>query len=301
MPQIEVIVNAGGGSCAEGTEQMLRDEFAAHDMEVNIRMADKGSDIEKLLKQAVGSGADVIVAGGGDGTISGIAAAVADAGKTLGVLPLGTLNHFSKDLGIPQTLPEAVKVIAENHTQNVDLGEVNGKVFINNSSIGLYPRIVRHRENQQERLGRGKWSAAFLAAWRTLSSNSLFRVRLMLDDKELVRKTPFVFVGNNDYEMEFYNIGTRQKLDGGKLSIYFLHRGGRIGVLMLVLRTIFGRLRQTKEFEELNTEEITIVTRKKRLMVALDGEVTVMETPLNYRIRAGELRVIVPKSEVVDA
>lgn len=300
MPlRIEVIINAGGGSYTEETEQLMLDEFAKYEVGVNIHLAKDGADIESLLKAAIASEAEVVVAGGGDGTISGIAAEVSAAGKTLGVLPLGTLNHFSKDLGIPQTVPEAVRIITENHTQNVDLGEVNGRVFINNSSIGLYPRIVRHREVQQERLGRGKWSAAFLAAVKILSVNSLFRVKLKMGDREFVRKTPFVFVGNNEYEMDFYNIGTRKRLDGGKLSVYFLHRGGRLGVVMLLLRTVFGRLRQTKEFEELDTDEITIVTRKKRLMVALDGEVVLMDTPLDYRIRAGELRVIVPRTEVL--
>lgn len=298
MPlRIEVIINAGGGSCAEDTEQLIRDEFAHHDVDVNIHLARDGAEIESLINAAIESDADIIVAGGGDGTISGIAAEVTTAGKTLGVLPLGTLNHFSKDLGIPQTLPEAVRVIAEHHTSNIDLAEVNGRVFINNSSIGLYPRIVRHRELQQHRLGRGKWSAAFIAALRALRFNSLFRVRLKLGDRAFVRKTPFVFVGNNDYEMDFYNIGTRRRLDSGKLSVYFLHRGGRIGVFMLLLRTVFGLLRQTREFEEINTEAITIVTRKKRLMVAFDGEVAVMETPLEYRIRPGALRVIVPRPE----
>src|SRR5205823_6222409 len=105
-------------------------------------------------------------AAGGDGTINAVAAQTRKTAKPLGILPLGTLNHFSKDLRIPRNVPDAVDVIAEKHVAEVDIGEVNGRVFLNNSSIGLYPRMVRIREHQQQRLGRGKWSAAFLPLYR---------------------------------------------------------------------------------------------------------------------------------------
>lgn len=101
------------------------------------------------------------MAGGGDGTISTVAIEVSAAGKTLGILPLGTLNNFSKDLGIPQDLNDAVRTIAKGEVHEIDLAECNGRIFINNSSIGLYPKMVVRREQQQQKLGRGKWAAAF--------------------------------------------------------------------------------------------------------------------------------------------
>jgi len=119
-------------------------------------------------------------------------------------------------------------------------------------------------------------------------------VRIEIDGKSFLRKTPFVFVGNNEYEMDLYNIGRRVALDEGELSVYFLHHGGRWGVTLLLYHTLFGRLRQWKDFEEVSTVEITIQTRKKKLHVALDGEVRTMVTPLNYRILPKALRVIVP-------
>jgi diacylglycerol kinase family enzyme len=94
--------------------------------------------------------------------------------------------------------------------------------------------------------------------------------------------------------MDFFNIGRRARLDDGKLSVYFLHKSGRRGLFMLALRTLFGRLRQTKDFEEINTGEITIETRKKNLPVAFDGEVEFLQTPLCYKIHPQALRVIVP-------
>lgn len=299
MPlQLKVIINSASGSVsADETRRTLEEAFAASGVEATFHFAKSGDEIEKFAKAAAESDAEVIVAGGGDGTISAVATEVAKTGKTLGVLPLGTLNNFSKDLRIPQELADAVRVIAESNTTTIDLAEVNGRIFINNSSIGLYPRIVRKRE-QQQRLGYGKWWAAFWAALRIFRLSPFLKVRIEVDGKSFLRKTPFVFVGNNRYEMELYNIGRRPSLDGGKLSVYFLHRGGRLGVILLLLRTLTGTVRQWRDFEEVLTDSVTIQTRRKRLRVAFDGEVSVVATPLHYNTLPKALKVIVPNPEV---
>lgn len=297
MPAIEVIINAGSGSVLAGeTERSLRQRFIAHGVKANVHLAETGGEIVRLAAEAADGEAEIIVAGGGDGTISAVANEVFRAGKTLGVLPLGTLNNFSKDLGIPQILEGAIKVIAKRNVESIDLAEVNGRSFINNSSIGLYPRMVRQREEQQ-RLGYGKWRAALWSWLRIFRISPFLKVAIMLDGKEFERKTPFVFVGNNEYEMDLYNIGRRPKLNEGKLSLYFLHRGGRWGVTVLVFRTVFQRLKQWRDFEAVSTEEITINTRKKRVLVAFDGEIAVMESPLRYRILPNALNVLVPEKE----
>ena len=291
---IEVIINSGSGSVlGEETSKSLRDRFIAHGIPANVHLTKDGRELSRLAQHAV-EDADIVVAGGGDGTISTVATEVAKAGKTLGVLPLGTLNNFSKDLGIPQTLAGAVGTIASGEVKLIDLAEVNGLTFINNSSIGLYPKIVLRRVEQQ-RLGYGKWNAAFWAALQMFRLSPFLKVRIELNGRSFLRKTPFVFVGNNEYEMDLYNIGRRPSLDDGELSVYFLHRGGRWGVTLLLFHTLFGGLKQWKDFEEVSTDQITIQTRKKRLHVAMDGEVRQMPTPLNYRILPKALRVIVPK------
>jgi diacylglycerol kinase family enzyme len=292
---IEVIINAGSGSVREAeTIQILEQLFRENGVQANVNLAKNGSEIIELAKRAVKGDCKIIVAGGGDGTISGIASELIKTDKILGVLPLGTLNNFSKDLGIPSDLKEAVRIIAENQVKKIDVAEVNGRIFINNSSIGFYPRIVRKRQKQQQK-GRSKWNAAFWATMQIFHLSPFLKVRLKLDNKQFLRKTPFVFVGNNEYDMNFFNIGRREFLDRGKLSVYFLHRGGRTGLFMLAFRLMTGRLRQAKDFEEVMTEEITIQMRKKLILVAFDGEVAVLQTPLNYKIHPQSLNVIVPK------
>ena len=295
---VDVIVNSSSGlGASDEMHQLLHDEFAKYDLETRFHFVSNGIEILQMATEAGQSDSDTIVAGGGDGTISGVAFQAYKYAKTLGVLPMGTLNNFSKDLGIPQTIADAIRVIVEGEAIRIDIAHVNGRYFVNNSSIGLYPRMVKKRV-QQQRLGYGKWRAAFWAALRMFRLSPFLKVRIELDGKTFLRKTPFVFVGNNEYEMELYNIGRRPRLNAGKLSVYFLHRGGRWGIALLILHTLTGRLRQWRDFEEVMTDSVTIQTRRKRLPVAFDGEVELMPTPLEYKIVPDALTVIVPRQEV---
>jgi diacylglycerol kinase family enzyme len=247
-------------------------------------------------RKAVGDGVGIVVAGGGDGTINAVASAVAGSATALGVLPLGTLNHFAKDLGVPLEPDEAVRNVAQGRQLRVDVGEVNGKIFLNNSSLGLYPDIVHEREKQQRRLGRGKWPAAVWATIAALRRYPFLKVRLTDGARqvEVARSTPFVFIGNNEYSMEGLSIGGRASLSDGKLSLYVAQRPGRLGLLRFAWRALFGRLAQERDFDIMLSDKFDIGTRHRHLRVATDGEVNIMATPLHYRIRPGALTVLVP-------
>ena len=296
--KLDVIINAGAG--ADGKDRLqdqLVELFDRSGIDARVSLARSGAEITELAKKAVQGDADTIVAGGGDGTISSVASIIIGSGKTLGVLPFGTLNHFAKDLNIPLDVEGAVETIIAGRAIEVDVGEVNGEIFLNNSSLGLYPSIVREREKQQ-RLGHGKWPAFVWAALSVLRRYPFLDVRLNVEGKELTLKSPFIFIGNNEYQMERLSIGGRQQLDGGKLSLYVTHRTGRLGLVRLALRALFGGLRQEKDFLALQTEEIWLGTRHRRVRVAFDGEVTVMEPPLHYQIHPRALRVLAPNPQI---
>jgi diacylglycerol kinase family enzyme len=203
------------------------------------------------------------------------------------------MNHFAKDLSIPLNLEAAVETIVAGHQRRIDVGDVNGRIFLNNSSLGLYPRIISERQKQQ-RLGWGKWPAYIWAAFAVLRRYPFLNVRVGVDGKELRGHTPFVFIGNNEYEMETLNIGRRACLDKGELSLYMTNRTSRWRLIRLALRALLGGLRQEKDFLALCTNEIWIGTRHKRARVALDGEVFILEPPLHYRVRPKALRVLAP-------
>ncbi len=294
-----VIVNAGSGN---GNDQALVDRlsrlFQAAGLQAEIELAEGGDAIAAAIDTAIARRPRLIVAGGGDGTVSTVAAALVDSGIVFGVLPLGTLNHFAKDLGVPLELDDAVALLAQGHVARVDVGEVNGRIFVNNSSLGLYPDIVRDRERQQKRLGRGKWPAFAWAALAALRRFPFLGVALVVDGKEVLRRTPFVFIGNNEYRMEGFAIGERSGIDDGRLSLYVAQRPGRLRLLQLALRALTGRLRQARDFDAILATDIVIQSRRRRLRVATDGEVSVMTPPLRYRVRPASLLVIRP---LVDA
>ena len=154
--------------------------------------------------------------------------------------------------------------------------------------------MVRRRERQRRRLGRGKWHAMLWAGYNALRAHPFLDLRLEVRGAEHRRRTPFLFVGNNVYRMQGLDIGVRERLDGGVLSLYLAHRTGRLGLLALALRALLGRLYDGDDFESATTHRLRIDTHHKRLLVSRDGEVEALELPLEYRIRPRALRVVVP-------
>ena len=281
-PHAEVILNAtaGTGEC-EAARDLVQKVFDEAAFSARVSLARGGDEIvEHARRAARDARTRFVVAGGGDGTINAVASELVGTDKALGVLPFGTLNHFAKDLRIPLDHADAARLIVEGHTARVDVGEVNGRYFLNNSSLGLYPSLVRERERLQERAGFGKWTAFLRALFAVLRRYPFVSVRLDADGKKLRRRTPFVFIGNNRYEFDAFNAGRRTRLDAGELSLHTTRDIGRLGLARLALRALFGRLSQDRDFDSLGAREVWVETRRARLRVATDGEVTVMRTPL---------------------
>jgi diacylglycerol kinase family enzyme len=288
-----VLNGAAGSNQAPKAREMITRIAAEAGTRVLIHIAGSGTDLCDLARRAVEERSSMVVAGGGDGTVSAVASVLVGGDSVLGVLPLGTLNHFAKDLAIPLDIEAAARNIFRGHIISVDVGEVNGRIFLNNSSLGVYPRIVRFREAQRT-AGQNKWVAFAGALVAAIQRHALFHVHLRIDgDGELSRATAFVFVGNNEYEMTGLRIGARKTLDAGHLWICLPLRGGRADLVRMALRALVGQL-QGSDLQVLNAKEIVIQTKKRRPNVATDGEVIHMSGPLQYRIRPRALKVIVP-------
>ncbi len=294
MGHVAVVLNASSGQgTAHKAADQIREIFAAAGKEARVVLASGGSNMGAAMKREVSEGCETLVAGGGDGTINTGAAAVLERGIPLGVLPLGTLNHFAKDLGIPLDLAEAAAVIVEGTVCKVDVGEVNGRIFLNNSSLGVYPAIVRLRERYQAG-GAGKWTAALWASLAVLRRNPFMAVRILVEGERTVRRTPFVFVGNNEYRMAGVNPGVRESISGGHLALYVLNAERRMGLLRLAWQVVTKGVDDVKELDLITVDAITIETRRRNLQVALDGEVVTLQSPLDYQVRVAALRVHVP-------
>lgn len=310
-PALVVVNCLAGTDSKESIPDQLTRIFAERNFPVTILLIGPEVDLRKAIADEVEAGCQLVVAGGGDGTINAVADHVRNCSATFGVLPLGTLNHFAKDLGIPTDLEKAVDVIINGTPKAVDAGEVNGKIFLNNSSMGLYPRLVRHREAQQTR-GRGKWLAFTKSLVMVLIRYKYFRVHISVDGREIVRATPLVFVGNNRYKLKGTDLGSRERLDEGVLSINIPHSIGRVGLVWLSLKAVLGDVREDASFDEYVSTEFYIDTRtfrrpnwmrklqhKKRMQnIAVDGEVFLLEKPLRYKVLPKALNVLVPAVEI---
>ena len=220
-----------------------------------------------------------------------MASAILGTEIAFGVLPTGTLNHFAKDLGLPLELADAVRTIAQGAVRRVDVGQVNGRLFLNNSSIGVYPRVVELRQRQQS-AGSGKWLAALWASLAVLRRRPFMGVRIRTADETVVRSTPFVFVGNNRYRMVGIRAASRESLTEGRLAVYVMHAPRRRSLVALAARVFWRGVDKVEELELFDVTEATIETRRSRLLVSLDGEVTVLDSPLDYRILPQALPVL---------
>ena len=293
---VAIISSSSGPPGNDDAAKRLDEAVRSLELNWEIWPASNGYELFALAQRAAESDADVVVAGGGDGTLNAVAARLAGTDKILGVLPFGTFNHFAKDLNIPLDVGAAVMNIVAANVTAIDIGEVNGQIFLNNSSLGLYPKIVARREAERKQ-GRTKWVAFISALLRTVREYAPLRVYVTADGRRFMRRTPVLFVGNNEYQIEGRSLGARRSLDTGRLCLYVLHNTGPWGLFKFALRALIGRAWRIKDFDALQARAIDVETKQKRMRVAFDGEVAEMESPLHFRIRAGALKVIVPAAK----
>lgn len=291
------ILNGKSGSASRAQHGAIADQFVKHGINVEILKMQDGVSISDLVDQATRENFDVIVAGGGDGTVNAVASALMrHPSIQLGVLPLGTLNHFARDLGIPFDLFEAIDIICAGHSKSIDVGAVNDCYFLNNSSVGLYPAVVKLRESLQV-AGYSKCWAALLSSLRILSKFQRFELEVQPSTGAFIkRKTALLFIGNNAYETAVTKLGTRLAIDRGQLWINIPTSQTLAGLIMGLIALMFQREKpaDTLIFE---ATSLKVSNHKKLLTVATDGEVLHLKTPLNYSILPKALNVIVPLSQ----
>jgi len=290
-----VLINRGGGAAA-------RDPNIADKVAAALASADVMAEIEivsggecAIRSAAVAERGDpMLVVAGGDGTVSAAASALVGTETALGILPLGTLNHFARDLGLPLKLEEAAEVVANGSQRGVDVAEMNGRVFINNSAIGLYPLMVVNRDLQRIRLGRSKALAMMVASLRTLARFNHQRLTLTVNAEHERVDTPLLFVGNNDYRIDIGAPGQRESLDDGQLCVMVMRKKTRAGFIAASIRALFNRARADDMERIGGVEQLRVSSHRSQLPVSLDGEVVRAEPPLDYTIRKQALKVIAP-------
>jgi len=293
--EVLVCVNRSSGGMARGEKEAeeIRSALAAAGVKARVELL-AGGGIADRVKAVAEEGADLLIVGGGDGSVSAAAGVLAGTKTCLGILPLGTLNHFVRDLGIPPDLEGSAKLIGEGTRRKIDVAEVNGRVFVNNSAVGLYPLMVIDRDLQRKRLGRSKRLAMLVASARTLVRFNHYRLTLTVNDEKARVDTPLLFVGNNDYRIDLRAPGRRESLDDGRLSVFVMRKKTRRGLVAASIRALFNRARPDDMVRLEDVERLRVESRRSHLVISVDGEIESVSGALDYRVRKGALQVIAP-------
>jgi diacylglycerol kinase family enzyme len=262
---------------------------------------DDAEPLAERIARAIEGPADVIVAGGGDGTVLAVAEGLLAGDKTLAILPLGTLNGLARDLQLPLEVLQAIQQLPHLEPRAIDVGEVNGRTFLHNVIIGLVPGIGAGREKIRGTGFRGK-VRFFLFMIRRLSRARRIALALQLNgaDESRVERLQTLLVANNSYDQRFGRFMARRRLDRGRLTAYLirtLHVGDAIRLAFeMVLGTWGGD--HVVEYEKV--QELTVRSKKARLSVSMDGDVLSLETPLHFKVRPKSLTVLAPVTAPIE-
>lgn len=286
---LPVVINREGGTAARMGDSLgheVRKAFAATGQSIDLRLVAAG-DFRAAI---AATSAHVVVAGGGDGSLASAAAVLASENRCLGVLPLGTRNHFARDIGLEGTLEQAAQVAAHGQCSAIDVGYAGERLFLNNASLGIYARMVEDRD----RRSLPKWLATLPAALRVLLWPQTRRLDLEIDGKRRRVKTPLLFIGNNRYSLDKGRIGQRASLADGELSLLAVAQRGGPGLFFAAYRMMRGKVDLRADFAACETAREVTALRHGAHRLALDGEVMELDFPLTFRVAPGGLKVMLP-------
>jgi diacylglycerol kinase family enzyme len=288
--RIPAIVNVASGTAKEAQQALEQsDAFEVHAVEPD--------QIATAIRDVVAARAKRILVSGGDGTIATAASELLNGDTELAILPGGTLNHFARDLGVSTDAAEALELAVTGQCRGVDVGVVNGHVFLNTSSVGAYVRFVRVRERLERRFGYR--ISSFLAALRILFQLRRFAVELEVDGQPRIYRTPLVFIGVGERELQLPTLGNRVNDGRRGLHVLIVNGRSRARLLALALAAVSRGVDAASRTPELDSflVERCRITLRRPTAVAIDGELVAMHETLEYELRRDALHVVCPPSE----
>jgi len=301
---LSVILNARSGhENAQATFALIGQLLGETGRRHRIEMVERGADLpriaQRVVAQAMAQGG-VVVAAGGDGTINAVAQAAHDAGCPMGVLPQGTFNYFSRTHGIPFDTVAATRALLEAEPEPVQVGLVNGKVFLVNASLGLYPQLLEDREQFKRRFGRHRAVALLSGLSTLLQEHRQLRLRIELAGRVRDVRSTTLFIGNNRLQLQEVGLPQARAIDKGRVAAVMLKPTGTWGLLRLLLRGAVGSIAEDERIEAFQFQHMTVrpwLPTGARVKVATDGEVFHMRPPLDFRVSPRPLYLLKPRPQ----
>ncbi|MBF9033975.1 hypothetical protein HKCCE2091_06970 [Rhodobacterales bacterium HKCCE2091] len=284
---------SGDGDNTARAEEIVA-EFSRHGWQADAVMLDPGSDIPALLQEATASGVRTVVAAGGDGTICGVVEGLQGIDVELGLLPLGTFNFFARQFDIPEEVAGAVEVICTGDSTPVDIGTVNGHVFINNASLGAYATILETREDIYRKWGRSRLAAYWSVIVALVTAYRPMVMRIDVDGRTLRRRSAMAFAALSAYQLERFEMEGAEAIRRGEFALLVAPDCGRFALIWKAVKLAFRGARNGRDFELVTGRDIRIETRRDRGLVARDGEREKLSSPFEFRLIPDAIRVRVP-------
>ena len=291
--RLHVLVNPGARQV--GARERIESAYGPHRgslEELRIEECGPGDDLPERARAAVSAGATAVIAVGGDGTIGAVASALVGRDVPLGVLPLGTFNHFAQDAGVPLALDEAVAATVFGRVKPIDVGFVNDRSFVNTATLGVYFDVVETRERWRPRVG--KPLAMLIGVLHGFRHPPLLKLDVELDGRRIRARVPVLWAGNNRYAMHWPVAGTRARLDEGLLTLVLIHETSRVAFVRQIFAILAGRSHLARDIEVSHPREVRIDSRAPHVRIALDGERMELRAPLRIRVERAALSLLVP-------
>ena len=247
-----------------------------------------------ILRHQQASEVGVVVAAGGDGTLNAVAAQLMGTDIPMGIFPLGTFNYVARLLNIPLDLLKAAEAIATGKIREVHVAQINDHIYLNNASLGLYPLFIQRRELYNRRFGRFALNAYTSGLDVLIRDRKELKLEIEVDGKKYPVKTPLIFFGNNQLQLAEMNLRIAESAAKGKVAGVVVAKSDKRTLFKMLWQLMRGNLDQAPDVYSFSADEVKIYSKRKKLTVALDGEIVEMQPPLKISVRKNALKIMVP-------